>query len=81
MKVIYHHGIFKPKIFPQNIYFKRGDLYNQQKYLRTINRFNSLGAWRLVNIEQKPRLGEDTADFNIRLTPAKKYSFTANKTN
>jgi len=78
VKVIFHHGIFKPKIFPQNIYFKRGDLYNQQKYLRTINRFNSLGAWRLVNIEQKARPGEDTADFNIRLTPAKKYSFTAN---
>lgn len=78
VKVIYRHGIFKSKIFPPNIYFKRGDLYNQQKYLRTINRFNSLGAWRLVNIEQKARPGEDTADFNIRLTPAKKYSFTAN---
>lgn len=78
VKVIYHNDIFKPKIFPQNIYLKRGDLYNQQKYLRTINRFNSLGSWRLVNIEQKARIGEDSADFIIRLTPAKKYSFTAN---
>ncbi len=78
VKVIYSHDLFKPKIFPQNIYFKRGDLYNQQKYLRTINRFNSLGAWRLVNIDQTPRRSQDTADFTIRLSPAKKYSFTAN---
>jgi hypothetical protein len=78
VKVIYYHNLFKPKIFPQNIYFKHGDLYNQQNYLRTINRFNSLGAWRLVNIDQMVRNDEDTADFYIRLTPARKYSFTAN---
>lgn len=78
VKVIYYHNLFKPKVFAQNIFFKNGDLYNQQNYLRTINRFNSLGAWRLVNIDQMPRNDEDTADFYIRLTPARKYSFTAN---
>ncbi len=78
VNVIYNDFVFKPKMFPQNIYFKQGELYNQQKYLKTINRFNSLGAWRLVNIEQKPRYNQDTADFDIRLTPAPKYSFTAN---
>jgi outer membrane protein assembly factor BamA len=57
---------------------KYGDLYNQKKYLKTINRFNSLGAWRLVNIEQLPRPGSDTVDFSVYLTPANKYSFTAN---
>lgn len=78
VNVMYHHSLFKPKIFAQNVYFKTGDQYNQQKYLRTINRFNSLGAWRLVNIDQSIRRGTDTADFNLRLTPAKKYSFTTN---
>ncbi len=78
VNVIYYNNVFKPKILPQNIYFKHGELYNQQKYLRTINRFNSLGAWRVVNIDQIARKGQDTADFNVRLTPALKYSFTAN---
>jgi len=73
-----YHNLFKPKIFRQNIYFKRGDLYDQRNYFKTINRFNALGAWRLVNIEQYPRGEQDTADFIIRLTPAKKYSFFAN---
>ena len=78
VKVIYYQKLFKPKILPQNIYFRQGDLYNQDKYFKTVNRFNSLGAWRLVNIDSNVRKGQDTADFTIRLTAARKYSFTAN---
>ncbi len=78
VKIIYYQNIFKPKIFPQNIFLHHGDLYDQRNYFKTINRFNSLGAWRLVNIEQTPRLNYDTADMIIRLTPARKYSFTLN---
>ncbi|HSU27510.1 MAG TPA: BamA/TamA family outer membrane protein [Chitinophagaceae bacterium] len=76
VNVVYYRYIFKPKVFPPNIYFHRDSLYSQQKYLKTVNRFNALGAWRLTNIEQVPRKDSDTADFNIRLTPARKYSFT-----
>ena len=78
IKVISYRNTFKPKIFPPNIYFKQGDLYNLKKYIKTINRLNSLGSWRLVNIEQLPRYGQDTTDMTIRLTPARKYSFTSN---
>jgi hypothetical protein len=78
VKVIYYQRLFKPKILPENIYFRRGDLYKQDNYIKTISRFNSLGAWRLVNMEPTPRKNQDTADFMIRLTPAVKYSFTAN---
>lgn len=78
IQVIQHGFEFKPKIFPANIYLKRGELYNQRRYLRTLNRFNNLGTWRVVNIDQIPRKGQDTVDFVIRLTPAKKYSFTTN---
>ncbi len=78
VRIIYHRNLFKPKIIPQNIYFRRGDLYDQRKYFKTINRFNSLGSWRLTNVEYFPREDSDTADFRIQLTPAKKYSFTAN---
>ncbi len=69
---------FRPKIFPPNVYLRHGELYNQRRYLRTLNRFNSLGTWRIVNIDQVPRKGVDTVDFVIRMTPAKKYSFTTN---
>lgn len=72
-------NLFKSKIFPPNIYFRRGDLYKQETKFKTITRFNSIGAWRLVNIEAQPRFDLDTADYTIKLTPAKKYSFTANQ--
>jgi outer membrane protein insertion porin family len=79
VRVIYHRKIFKPKILPPNIFFRRGDLYNQSNYFKTINRFNSLGAWSLINIDTSRREGNrDTVDFHIRLTPSRKYSFTTN---
>ena len=78
VKVVYYRRIFKPKILPQNIFFRRGDLYKQSNYFKTINRFNSLGAWSLINIDTARRGKQDTVDFHIRLTPARKYSFSAN---
>lgn len=73
-----YHNLFKKKFITQNIYFRRGDLYNEKRFFKTINRFNTLGAWRLVNIEQIPRAGTDTVDFDVFLTPAYKYNFSTN---
>ncbi len=78
LRVISFHKMFRPLIFPSYIFLKHGQVYDHRNYFRTINRLNSLGTWRLVNISQQPRKNEDTADFIIRLTPAKKYSFVAN---
>ena len=76
--VNYFRKIFKPKIFPPNVYLEKGELYRQNNYFKTINRFNALGAWSLVNLEALPRKGQDTVDFKIVLTPAKKYAFSTN---
>ncbi len=71
-------ALFKKKIFPDYVFLNPGDLYRQSSYLKTQNKFNGLSAWRLVAIDQEPRPGQDTADFNIRLTPARKYAFNTN---
>jgi len=76
--VYYSKPLFRTKFLARNIFIKQGELYNQTNYIKTINRFNYLGAWRLVNIEQLPRPNTDTVDFNIYLAPAEKYSFTTN---
>ncbi len=70
--------LFKPRKLVDYIYLHEGDLYRQSNYLKTQNKFNSLTAWRLVNITPYPRIGEDTVDFDIKLTPAIKYQFGAN---
>lgn len=77
-KVIQYKNLYEASIFPDNIYLRRGELYSQRKYLKTLNRFNTIGSWRLVGIDQLPRAGTDTVDFVMRLTPANKYSFNAN---
>ena len=76
--VKYHKKLFKPRIFPENIYMTNGEVYNQKNYLQTVTRFNSLIAWRLVNMEPKPREGTDTVDFELRLMPSKKFLANAN---
>ena len=78
IRVIYFRDLFKPRIFPPAIYLLHDSLYDQRNYSKTINKFNKFGTWRLVNIEQLARKDEDTVDFVIRLTPAKKFGFTAN---
>ncbi|HEX6171701.1 MAG TPA: BamA/TamA family outer membrane protein [Chitinophagaceae bacterium] len=75
---ITYRNLFRKKFIAQNIYFRKGDLYNERRFVKTINRFNSLGAWRVVNVEQIPRGQTDTVDVELYLTPANKYSFTAN---
>jgi outer membrane protein insertion porin family len=76
VRVVYYRRLFKPKILPPNIYFHHGELYNQSNYFKTVNRFTSLGSWNLINIDTTRRKNQDTVDFHIRLSPAKKYSFT-----
>jgi outer membrane protein assembly factor BamA len=76
--VIQHRNKFKPKIFPPNIFLPKDSLYRQRRYIRTMNRLNLIGAWRVVNIDQYPRANEDTVDFVARLTAARKYDFNAN---
>jgi hypothetical protein len=77
-RIISYRNAFKPRIVVDNIHLRRGDLYRQQNHLRTANRLNALGAWRLANVEAIPRLGTDTVDFVVRLTPSRKYLFDAN---
>lgn len=77
-KIISYYNLFKPRAITENIYLRKGALYSQRNYLRTLNRFNSVGAWRLVSIDHLPRPGTDTVDMVVKLTPASKYLFDFN---
>jgi outer membrane protein insertion porin family len=78
IKIVSYRDLFRPRLFPPNIYLENGDLYRQSNYYKTISRFNALGAWSLVNLDGQPRQNQDTVDFILRLSPAKKYSFSTN---
>ena len=76
--VFQHRKSFNPKMFSNLVYIQKGELYRQAKFERTLNAINSLSAFRLVNVDQKIKTGEDSIDFDFKLTPAKRYSYNAN---
>lgn len=71
--------LFNPQKLKDYVYLHPGDLYRQSNVLKTQNKFNSfLPSWKLVSILPIKHPGTDTVDFDIRLTPARKYQFSAN---
>ncbi len=70
-------GIFKFPPLKENTFFKTGELYNEEKYYKTVNSLSQLGAWQNVDLIPKIK-GKDSLDFYFFLTPAVKQSFTIN---
>ncbi len=71
----YKKGLFNYKPMKEDTYFKKGDLYNEEKYFKTANALAQLPAWQNVDIRPEIR-NKDTLDLYFFLTPAVKQSFT-----
>ncbi|MBL7727478.1 MAG: hypothetical protein JNM68_07335, partial [Dinghuibacter sp.] len=69
----YFKNTFQNKIFPPQIYLKKGALYRQSDYDKTYNALNYLGAWQQVNITPRDSLRSDTVDFSVYMLPYRKY--------
>ncbi len=68
---------FKPFVLIDNVYLRPGQLYKQQNFNRTINRFMEMGAWQQSSINLEPSgKGDTILDASIRLYPAKKQYLT-----
>lgn len=75
----YHRNIIKNKFLSKNIFFKKGDLYKQDDYTKTIYNFSRTGVWQNVDIQvQEAKDSSNLLDMTIRLVPARKYGFEAN---
>lgn len=75
----YHKKLFRNGFLVRNIDFKKGDLYRQENYAKTISNFSKTGVWQNVNIqtiERKDSIGK--LDMILQLIPAKKFGFEAN---
>lgn len=72
----YHRNLYKKSYLLRSMHFKKGDLYNQANYYKTINSFAKLGTWQSVNIDLrdvKDSMG--LIDVVAELVPIKKYAF------
>ncbi|TAF53906.1 MAG: hypothetical protein EAZ62_04105, partial [Sphingobacteriia bacterium] len=73
----YREGKFILKPMRNETYFKKGDLYNEEKYFTTTNALTRMGAWQSVDIRPEPR-GKDTLDMHFFMVPAVKQSYSVN---
>jgi len=78
----YHKKLFRTGFLARNIYLKKGDVYNQDNYAKTINSFSNTGVWQsvLVQIDEKNKSTDSVGkvDIIIQLFPTKKYGFETN---
>lgn len=77
----YHSRIVKNKYLLSNMAFKKGDLYNQGLYNKTLGNFARTGVWQNVNIvvtSQKTKDSTGKINMHIQLVPSDKYGFESN---
>ncbi len=57
-------------------YVEKGNLYDEQKYLKTLNTFSALGPWNQLDSKIVERIDSPyILDYHFFMVPAKKYSF------
>lgn len=76
--IAFHNRRFRNGFLIRNMYMKPGDLYNQEKYYKTLNSFSRIGTWQSVNIEvQEVKDSTGYIDMVVQLIPAGQYVFEA----
>lgn len=75
----YHRDIIKNKFLVKNVFFKKGDLYRQDDYVKTISNFSRTGVWQNVDLQvNELKDSSNRLDMILHLVPARKYGFEAN---
>lgn len=71
--------MIRPRVLYSSVFLRKGEKYSQANYDYTIQKLNSLGIWKFVNIEMDTVLeASDSLDSYIFLTPNQKQEVGAN---
>ena len=80
--MFYHKYLFRPRFLVRNMYLRKGDLYNQDNFYKSLNAYSRTGVWQSTNIEVKEVKHDilDTThkiDLIVQLIPGKQYGYEA----
>ena len=78
--MLYHKYLFRPRILIRNMYLRKGSLYNQSDFYKSLNAYARAGVWQSTNIlieEVKSKDSSNKLDLIVQLMPAKKYGYEA----
>jgi hypothetical protein len=78
----YHKYLFRPRFLVRNMYLRKGDLYNQDNFYKSLNAYSRTGVWQSTNIEvnEVKRDSLDSThkiDLIVQLIPNKQYGYEA----
>jgi outer membrane protein insertion porin family len=71
----YHKKMFTNKLLVNNMNIKKGDVYRQDDYFKTLNSLYKLGVWESPSIDIVERRDTNLLDFITKLIPTKKFGF------
>jgi outer membrane protein insertion porin family len=78
--MMYHKYLFRPRILVRNMYLRKGSLYNQSDFYKSLNAYARAGVWLSTNIVVEEVRSNDSSnklDLIVQLMPAKKYGYEA----
>lgn len=76
----YHKYLFRPRFLIRNMYLRKGDLYNQNNFYKSLNSYGRAGVWQSSNIlveEVKNKDSLHKIDLIVQLIPGKQYGYEA----
>jgi outer membrane protein insertion porin family len=71
----YHKKMFTNKLLVNNMNIKKGDVYRQEDYFKTLNSLYKLGVWESPSIDIIERKDTNLLDLVTKLIPTKKFGF------
>jgi outer membrane protein insertion porin family len=74
----YHQKRFRTSLLSSSLSMKKGDVFRQQDYFKTINDFYKLGVWESPTIDIIEKKDTNLLDMVVKLIPLKRYGFEGN---
>ena len=76
--VNYHQKLFRTNLLKSSLAVKKGDVFKQDDYFKTINNFYKVGVWESPTIDIIEQKDTNLLDMVIKLIPLKRYGFEGN---
>ena len=76
--VKYHKRLFKNSLLRDNLSLKKGVVFRQDDYFKTINDYYKLGVWESPNIDILEQKDTNLLNMVVKLVPLKKYALDGN---
>ena len=78
--MLYHKNLFRSRFLIRSLYLRKGSLYNQNDFYKSLNSYARAGVWQSTNIvvqEVKQKDSVHKIDLLVQLIPGKKYGYEA----